>query len=181
VFVSAVREGVPVKPGEARRPVSWEYYQELLSEVERAQRQYDLALEEASETMRGWSDIAAKASYAGSMQALARTLQLAKSRLDAVTPIDERDAGAPTRRNGKAPIDEIIATALARADLFTLELWRDDALVRLIPDVAGPLDPKAEVERLSDAGEMGELRLIQGSRGSADERCAAIYLLRRRR
>jgi hypothetical protein len=72
-------------------PVSRTEYDDLKAVLARAQDQLHKALEDASHEMRGWSDIAAKAQYAASIEALDYQVAQASSRLAAVFPDDDRE------------------------------------------------------------------------------------------
>jgi hypothetical protein len=144
-------------------------YEALDADLAHAKALLKAALDDASDKMRGWSDLAEKASITTSIQPLVRRVADLERQLGAVTP----DENAETQR----PIDEILADAWANADIFRLEIWDDDRFVEAIPHPDGPADLKAIAEKLRAAGRMGELRLMKGERGSPDERIVAIYLL----
>src|SRR4051812_22472384 len=72
-----------------RRPISRTEYDALEAVLARAQDQLHKALEDASHEMRGWSDIAAKAQYAASIEMLEYQVARAKSNLDVVFPDDD--------------------------------------------------------------------------------------------
>jgi transcription elongation GreA/GreB family factor len=74
-----------------RHPISRTEYDALEAALAKAQDRLHKALEDASHEMRGWSDIAAKAQYAASVEALDYQVARAKSRLNVVFPDDDAE------------------------------------------------------------------------------------------
>ncbi len=72
-----------------RHPVSRTEYDAMEAALASAQDRLHRALEDASHEMRGWSDIAAKAQYAASIEALENQAARARSKLDVVFPDDD--------------------------------------------------------------------------------------------
>jgi hypothetical protein len=128
--------------------------------------------------MRGWSDIAEKAAFAESMASLQRRVVVLKSSLEAVFPEDDAELFEAYRRaKQQQEIDEIVARALANADVYRLEVWEDGQFVRQVLFEAGPCDPEAVAKQLKDEGVVGALRVIRGERGSPEERCVSEHPL----
>lgn len=152
-----------------KRAIPLDEYEALEADLSHAKALLKAALDDASDKMRGWSDLAEKASITTSIQPLVRRVADLERQLDAVTP----DENAEIER----PIDDILADAWANAGVFRLEIWDDDQFVEAIPHPDGPADIKAIAEHLRAAGRAGELRLMKGEPGSPDERPMAIYLL----
>jgi hypothetical protein len=152
-----------------RRTIPRGEYEAIEADLTHAKALLKAALEDASDKMRGWSDLAEKASISTSIQPLVRRVADLERQLGAVTP----DENATVER----PIDEIIADAWANADVFRLEIWDRDHFVEAIPHPDGPADLAAIAEALRSAGRMGELRLLKGEPHAAEERIVAIYLL----
>jgi transcription elongation factor GreA len=67
----------------------------------KAQEQLRKGLEDAVDEMRGWSDIAAKAQYAASIEALEYQVARVKSKLDVVFPDDDVDQMCAYRHREK--------------------------------------------------------------------------------
>src|SRR5262245_56728334 len=74
-----------------RHPVSRTEYDALEAALTKAQEQVRKALEDASHEMRGWSDIAAKAQFAASIEMLEYQVARAKANLDVVFPDDDEE------------------------------------------------------------------------------------------
>lgn len=152
-----------------KRAIPRSDYEALDADLAHAKALLKAALDDASDKMRGWSDLAEKASITTSIQPLVRRVADLERQFDAVTP----DENARIVR----PIDEILADAWAGADVFRLEIWDDDRFVEEIPHPDGPADLRAIAQELRAASRAGELRLMKGEPGSPAERPVAIYLL----
>lgn len=152
-----------------RRAIPRDEYEAIDADLAHAKALLKAALEDASDKMRGWSDLAEKASISTSIQPLVRRVADLERRLSAVAPAE--------RNASERPLDEILADAWANADVFRLEIWDQDRFIEEMPHPDGPADIRAIAANLRAAGRAGELRLIQGDPGSADERIVAIHLL----
>jgi hypothetical protein len=150
----------------------------LADDLARAEDRRVKALEDGAEDMRGWSDIAEKAAFAEAMASLQQRVVKLKSSLEAVFPEDDPELLAEYQRaKQQQEIDEIVARALANADVYRLEVWEDGQVTRQIPIEEGPCDPEAIARQFRDEGVVGALRVIRGERGSPQERCVAEYPL----
>src|SRR5215211_5509712 len=95
-------------------PVSRTEYDDLKAVLARAQDQLHKALEDAANEMRGWSDIAAKAQYAASIEELNYQVARARSMVDAVFPDDDDKQMRVYRQREN---DRLIAKANAHAEV----------------------------------------------------------------
>lgn len=161
---------------DGKHPIPRTRYDALVADLAALEAQYRAALEDGDQVMRGWSDVAAKASFASSIQPLAKQIAERRAYLTTVYA----DDGTATPRISELSVDEIVAEARRNADVFRHELWEHDTRVAELPLPEGPIDPEEVAARLRAEGTAGELRVFKGAPGSPGERCVAVYLLARR-
>jgi len=97
-----------------RHPVSRTDYDAIEAALANAQDQLNKALESATDEMRGWSDIAAKAQYAASIEALRNQVARTMSKLAVVFPDDDVDQMRAYRRREN---DRLTARVKSRAEV----------------------------------------------------------------
>jgi hypothetical protein len=95
-------------PPERRQPISRDEFASLERDLADATARLDSALADANDVMRGWSDLAAKASYADSIGQLRSRVDHLTRRLEAVY-VPEEEAGlakpCPACGHATAPSD----------------------------------------------------------------------------
>jgi transcription elongation GreA/GreB family factor len=122
-----------------RHPVSRTEYDALEAALAKAQDRVRKALEDASHEMRGWSDIAAKAQFAASIEMLESQVARAKSNINAVFPDDDDEQMREYRRREQ--------------DRLTAKANADAGVVGIGSRVVIDLDGDAESYRIVSATE----------------------------
>jgi transcription elongation factor GreA len=118
-----------------RHPVTRTEYDELGVAFADAQERLRKALEDAADEMRGWSDIAAKAQFAASIEALDYQVARARSNLDVVFPDDDVEQMRAYRQREN---DRLISKAGAQTgvvdigSLVTIEFDGDAESYRIV-------------------------------------------------
>jgi transcription elongation GreA/GreB family factor len=85
---------------------------ELRRMLEQKQAEFDHALSDADDIMRGWSDIAEKASYGNSVESIRRAIDFYEARISALSEtIDARTSGG-----GSAAVAQLGSTVVVDFD-----------------------------------------------------------------